>query len=80
MRDERNVMFERRIASSPGPNGWLTMKLEIDRNMVKAFINNAGEPSLVVDKLNSRSTRQPGLFKGDGSGGDFKTMTINATN
>ena len=80
LRDERNTMFESEIASPPDPNGWFILKLVIDKNTVKAFINTAEEPSLIVDKLNNRSTGQIGLFTGDGSGGDFKTMKINATN
>ena len=72
LRDERNTMFESEIASPPDPNGWFILKLVIDKNTVKAFINTAEEPSLIVDKLNNRSTGQIGLFTGDGSGGDFK--------
>ncbi len=80
LRDERNAMFEREIANPPDPNGWFTLKLVIDKNTIKAFINNAEEPSLIVDKLNNRSKGQIGIFTSDGSGGDFKTMKVNATN
>lgn len=41
LRDERNTMFESEIASPPDPNGWFILKLVIDKNTVKAFINTA---------------------------------------
>ncbi len=79
LRDERNAMFEKEIASPPDPNDWFIMKLIIDKTTVKAFINKSQQPSLIVEKLNSRSTGKIGLFTGDGSGGDFKTIKINQT-
>ncbi len=72
-------MFEKEIASPPDPNDWFIMKLIIDKTTVKAFINKSQQPSLIVEKLNSRSTGKIGLFTGDGSGGDFKTIKINQT-
>jgi len=80
LRDERNAIFEKEIINPPDPNDWFTMKLVIDKTTVKAFINHSEKPSLIVEKLNNRSTGQMGLFTGDGSGGDFKTIKINAIN
>ena len=76
LRSEKNAVFEKEIIIPPDPNGWFTMKLVIDKTTVKAFINKSELPSLIVDKLNSRSTGKIGLFTGDNSGGDFKTMKI----
>ncbi len=80
LRDERNAIFEKEIINPPDPNDWFTMKLVIDKTTVKAFINHSEKPSLIVEKLNNRSTGQMGLFTGDGGGGDFKTIKINAIN
>lgn len=76
LRNERNAVFEKEIIHPPDPNDWFTMKLIIADGVVKAFINNAEIPSLVVEKLNKRKSGKIGLFTGDTSGGDFKTMRI----
>ncbi len=76
LREDQNAKFEKEIINPPDPNGWFTMKLVIDNIAVKAFINDFETPSLIVKKLNDRSTGKIGLFTGDGSGGDFKTIKI----
>ena len=77
LRKERNAVFEKEIINPPNPNDWFTMKLVIDDLTVKAYINNAKIPSLIVEKLNIRKTGKIGLFTGSGSGGDFKKVKIN---
>ncbi len=76
LRDERNAVFEKEIINPPNPNGWFTMRLEIQNRVVKAFINNAASPSLVVERLSDINIGKIGLFTGDGSGGDFKKIKI----
>jgi hypothetical protein len=76
LRDEQNAIFEKEIINPPDPNGWFTMKLVIDKNIVKAYINKSELPSLIVEKLSDHATGKVGLFTGDGSGGDFKTLRI----
>lgn len=77
LRNERNAVFEKEIINPPDPNEWFNMKIIINGNTVKAYINNAELPSLIVEKLNVRTTGKIGLFTGDRSGGDFKTIKIN---
>lgn len=77
LRKERNAVFEKEIINPPNPNDWFSMKLVIDDLTVKAYINNAKIPSLIVEKLNIRKTGKIGLFTGSGSGGDFKSVKIN---
>ncbi|MBA3675551.1 MAG: hypothetical protein H0W75_11465, partial [Chitinophagaceae bacterium] len=74
LRDEQNAVFEKQIMNPPDPNGWFTMKLVIDNTTVKAYINRSELPSLIVEKLNNRTTGKIGLFIADGSGGDFKSI------
>lgn len=76
LRHEKNAVFEKEIIHPPNPNDWFTMKLVIDNTTVKAYINNATQPSLIVQKLNNRTTGKIGLFTADNSGGDFKTIKI----
>jgi hypothetical protein len=76
LRDERNGVFEKEIISPPDPNRWFIMRLEINGKVVKAYINNAQTPSLVVERLGNIDSGKIGLFTGDGAGGDFKKMKI----
>jgi hypothetical protein len=77
LRTERNAVFEKEIVNPPSAGDWFTMKLAIDGKTVKVYINNAVEPSLTVEKLNTRTAGKIGLFTADSSGGDFKTIKIN---
>lgn len=76
LREERNAVFEKEITNPPKPNNWFTMKLEVNNKVVKAYINQANNPSLVVKKLNNRKNGKLGIFVGDNSGGDFKDLNI----
>ncbi len=77
LRKERNAIFEKEIVNPPNPNDWFTLKLVIENTTVKAYINDAEQPSLIVEKLNNRTSGKIGLFTGDSSGGDFKNIQIN---
>jgi hypothetical protein len=77
LRNERNAVFEKEIINPPKPDDWFIMKLVIDSKNVKAYINNAPQPSLIVEKLNNRTLGKIGLFTADSSGGDFKIIKIN---
>ncbi|WP_269236541.1 hypothetical protein [Flavobacterium flavigenum] len=76
LRKERNAVFEKEIINPPNPNDWFTLKLVIDSTTVKAYINDAAQPSLIVEKLNNRKSGKLGLFTADSSGGDFKNIKI----
>ncbi|WP_417940762.1 family 16 glycoside hydrolase [Flavobacterium sp. RS13.1] len=76
LRKERNAVFEKEIINPPNPNDWFRMKLVIDNTTVKAYINDAVQPSLIVEKLNNRTSGKLGLFTADSSGGDFKNIQI----
>lgn len=80
LRKERNAIFEKEIINPPNPNDWFTLKLVIENTTVKAYINDAEQPSLIVEKLNNRTSGKIGLFTGDSSGGDFKNIQINYKN
>ena len=76
LRNERNAVFEKEITNPPHPNDWFNMKLVIDNTTVTAYINNATQPSLMVEKLNNRTAGKIGLFTADNSGGDFRLIKI----
>lgn len=76
LRAEFNATYEKAIKDPPDPNGWFRMTLVIEGKMVKAFINDKQEPSLVVEKLSQNYTGKVGIFTGSGSGGDFEKIRI----
>jgi hypothetical protein len=76
LRDERNCIFEKEIINPPNPNEWFTMTIIVDKKSVNAFINQDTKPSLTVEKLTERGDGKIGIFVGDGSGGDFESITI----
>lgn len=76
LRKTRNGEFEKEIQSPPDPNAWFRMKLVIEKKSVKAYINQAEIPSLVVEKLTNTTNGKLGIFVGAGSGGDFKSVSI----
>ncbi|WP_163407177.1 hypothetical protein [Flavobacterium ajazii] len=77
LRNERNAIFEKEIINPPRPDEWFTMKLVIDNTNVEVYINDAVQPSLIIQKLNNRTSGKVGLFTADRSGGDFKIIRIN---
>jgi hypothetical protein len=76
LRDERNAQFEKEIKNAPHPDGWFTMKLVIEDKTIKAYINQATQPALVVPRLTDAKMGKLGIFVGDGAGGDFKNIKI----
>ncbi len=76
LRAEFNAKYEKPIKDPPDPNGWFRMTLVIEGEMVKAFINNKPESSLVVEKLSQNHSGRVGIFTGSGSGGDFEKIRI----
>jgi hypothetical protein len=76
LRETRNAQFEKQIINPPYPTVWFTMRLEINANTVKAYINQDKNPALVVEKLSTIKKGKLGIFVADGSGGDFKSIKI----
>ncbi len=76
LRTEQNGVFEKEIIDPPDPKGWFKMKLVIDGETVKAFINEKDVSSLTVEKLSDRSSGKIGIFVADNSGGDFETVKV----
>jgi hypothetical protein len=76
LRETRNAQFEKQIINPPYPNGWFTMRLVIEGNTIKAYINQDKNPALVVEKLSTIKKGKLGIFVADGSGGDFKSIKI----
>lgn len=55
--------FENVVNPVPDPDGWFHARIEVTQGQVKVFVNDAKEPSLVVDRLANGGVPRPvGLF------------------
>ena len=48
----------------PDPDGWFHARIEVTAKIVRAFVNDAQEPRLVVDRLTDREAGGVGLWVG----------------
>lgn len=76
LRAEHPGQYEKPVNPVPEPNGWFHVRVVVASPRVSVFVNDAKEPSLVVDQLNDRKKGLVGLWVGNGSGGDFANLTI----
>lgn len=68
-------MFENAVQPVPDPDGWFHARVEVTRRQVRAFVNDATEPSLVVDRLTDRQSGGIGLWV-DVHDGAFANLKI----
>jgi hypothetical protein len=61
-----------------GLNEWITMRIEVEGAKAKLFLNNAHQPSLVVNdlKLGSENSGSIGLWVGNWTEGYFKDLKV----
>ena len=60
----------------PDPTDWFHATIIINYPDVKVFVDNSDEPSLSVEKLNSRKEGWIGFWVGHGSEGYFRNLKI----
>jgi hypothetical protein len=76
LRDEHNALYEKEIKNPPNPNGWFKMTLIIKDKSIKAKINKSKRAALEIQKLSTYNIGKIGIFLGDGSGGDFRRVSV----
>lgn len=81
LREEHPDQYEKSIFPSPDmpapdPNGWFHARIVVAKPKVSVYVNNAKEPSLVVDELSDRKGGWVGFWVGEGSGGMFANLKI----
>ena len=76
LRTEQPGKYEKPISPAPDPNGWFHARVVVASPKVSVFVNDAKEPSLVVDQLSDRKKGLVGLWVGNTSGGDFANFKI----
>jgi hypothetical protein len=70
------LKYEQPVKPVPEPDGWFHARIVVANGKVSVFVNDATEPSLVVDKLNDRTEGKIGFWVGTTSGGDFANLKI----
>jgi hypothetical protein len=80
LRSERNGIYEKAVKPVPDPNDWFHARIEVGKEMITVYVNNASEPCLKVAKLTKRSTGKVGIWAsrlaGTGLKGEFANLTI----
>ena len=81
LRSERNGQYEKAIFPSPAtpapdPNGWFHARVVVAKPKVSVYVNDAREPSLVVDEISDRKGGWVGFWVGSNSGGTFANLKI----
>lgn len=76
LRTEQPGKYEQPVNPVPDPNGWFRARIVVANPKVSVFVNDAKEPSLVVDQLSDRKKGWVGLWVGNTSGGGFANFKI----
>lgn len=78
LRTERPGEFESGIAAAPHPNEWVRLRIEVSSNRVRAFVGDSVTPSLNVRRISAVEEGPVGIWVGEGSGGDFANLRVEA--
>jgi hypothetical protein len=62
LRAERQGQYEKSIEPAPDGDAWFHARVVVAKPKVTVFVNNAAEPSLVVDELTARQGGGLGLY------------------
>ena len=76
LRAEQPGKYENAVNPAPDPNAWFLVRVVVASPKVTVFVNDAKEPSLIVDQLSDRKKGLVGLWVGNNSGGDFANLKI----
>ncbi len=76
LRAEQPGRYEQPVSPVPDPNDWFRARVVVASPQVSVFVNEAKEPSLVVNQLSDRKKGRVGLWVGNNSSGDFATLRI----
>lgn len=80
LREQFPGIYEKPVIPSAGGNEWFHAKIVIKYPVVTVYFNGSTEPSLTVEKLNTRTKGKIGIWVGNNSGGDFANLQITPQN
>lgn len=75
LRKDKPGMFESAVKPVPDPSGWFHARIEVKKQKVSVWVDDAKEPCLVVDRLASREKGKVGLWV-DSREGAFSNLKI----
>ncbi|SFF09360.1 protein of unknown function [Chitinophaga sp. CF118] len=76
LRDEHPGVYENKVLSPPAPNDWFHVKIEVQKELIKVYVNNSPESCLEVRSLNKKKSGKIGLWVGNFSDGDFANLAV----
>lgn len=76
LRENHPGVYENPVNPVPDPTDWFHVKVEVNNPTVKVYVNDATEPSLVVDKLTTYTKGGVGFWVGYQTEGNFKNLKI----
>lgn len=76
LRAQHPGQYEAEIKPAPDPDDWIHLRVELNGPTVRAFINNASEPALEVDRIGAKEGGWIGLWVGHNSDGTFANLNV----
>lgn len=68
--------YEQPVSPSPDPNDWFHVRIMVDAKRISVYVNANNNPALVVEPLVPLQGKKVGYWVGNGSGGDWKNVTV----
>lgn len=75
LRAQRPGAYESAVAPDPDPAAWFHARIEVSASRVRAFVNDASQPCLSVDRLGGNAIGDVGLWV-DSQPGSFANLKI----
>jgi hypothetical protein len=76
LRKEKPEQYEKPITPPPDGDAWFHARVVVQKPKVSVYVNQAKEPSLVVDELSDRTGGGVALWVGPGQGGHIANLRI----
>lgn len=76
LRESKPQQYEKPVTPAPDGDDWFHAKIVIQKPKVSVYVNDAKEPSLVVEKLSDQKGEGVALWVGPGRGGHFANLKI----
>ena len=76
LRETRTGEFENEIINPPDPDNWFHARIVVEDDKVRVYVNDAAEPSLVVDRLETHKSDKIAVWTGFNSAGWFRSVKL----
>ncbi|NCD71082.1 hypothetical protein [Mucilaginibacter agri] len=76
LREKFPNKYEQPIDPAPDPNNWFHAKIVVQGVTISVYVNHNNKPALVVQQLAKLNGDKIGFWVGNGSGGEWKNLTI----